>query len=283
MCGQTSVCGESSKALRPEKELDPATLKFQITKIVKIVVPMAGRGSRLSDGFSAKPKPLIEVCGRPMFAWSLDSLAGVEYSEIIFIVLRDHEREFGLSQTVREFHADNSHFVFLDQVTDGQLCTVLAARELIGGDDDLLITSCDTYVKSNLGREIRERGQHVRGLISVANLPGDKWSFAKVDSSGRVTEVAEKVRISDYASTGLYYFSNANEFIAEADCMIQRDERVRGEFYVIPAYQKYIDSGREIGISIANETWDMGTPDALAQAAVIFGAQQEVGATACAE
>jgi len=150
-------------------------------------------------------------------------------------------------------------------VTEGQLCTVLAARDWITKDEDLLIASADTYVISPLANNIAQRAADCRGIISVARLPGERWSFARVDEQGHVVEVAEKIRISDYASTGLYYFSNGCEFVKFADEIIAKQEKTRGEYYVIPVYQKYIDKGCNIGISIAQEMWDMGMPEAAAQ------------------
>ena len=103
------------------------------------------------------------------------------------------------------------------------------------------------------------------GLISVADLPSDRWSFARTDQEGKVIEVAEKVRISDHASTGLYYFSQGKELVAKGQEMIQRREKTRGEYYVIPVYQKFIDTGKNIGISQATAVWDMGTPEAKSE------------------
>lgn len=218
-----------------------------------------------------------------MVAWSLDSLSDVDYSQIIFVVLKEHEDNFGICERVKRFCDDRASFVLIDRVTDGQLCTVLSARDCFNPNEGLLIGSCDTFVQSNIGSDIRNLDSATRGLISVANLPGDKWSFARTDKSGRVVEVAEKTRISDFASTGLYYFSNSEEFLSTADDMILRDERTRGEFYVIPVYQKYIETGREVRISTASETWDMGTPEALVQAAVRFSPQTKASVAICAE
>jgi UDP-N-acetylglucosamine diphosphorylase / glucose-1-phosphate thymidylyltransferase / UDP-N-acetylgalactosamine diphosphorylase / glucosamine-1-phosphate N-acetyltransferase / galactosamine-1-phosphate N-acetyltransferase len=81
---------------------------------------------------------------------------------------------------------------------------------------------------------------------------------------GRVLEVAEKVRISDHASTGLYYFASGRELLTVADEMIAKQEMTNGEYYVIPVYQKYIQRGWRVQIAIASEMHDMGTPEALA-------------------
>jgi dTDP-glucose pyrophosphorylase len=95
-------------------------------------------------------------------------------------------------------------------------------------------------------------------------MSGDNWSFARTDKTGRVVEVAEKLRISDYASTGLYYFSSGREFVSVAAEVISNGEKTKGEYYVIPVYQKYIQRGLDVRTSAASELWDMGTAEGLA-------------------
>lgn len=228
-----------------------------------VVMPMAGRGARMADGGYAAPKPLIDVAGRPMFAWALDSLAGLAAPRLVVVALAEHARH-GLLDAVRRHAGPAAEVVLLDGVTEGQLCTVLAARHLLDPDDDLLVMSADTYVASDLAADVAQQDAETHGLISVAALPGDRWSFARTDAEGRVVEVAEKVRISDHASTGLYYFRRTADFLAVADAMIAADERTRGEFYVIPVYQKYVARGWTVRLSHASAVWDMGTPAALA-------------------
>jgi len=225
---------------------------------------MAGWGSRFAKHGVATPKPLIPVAGHPMIAWALKSLADVEYSQIIFVALAEHEASYRVSGLLRDLAGPQAEVILLDDVTEGQLSTVLAVREIINNDEDLLIASSDTYVVSELGNHITNRSSECHGIISVAHIPGNRWSFARTDETGRVVEVAEKVRISDHISTGLYYFANGREFVAVADEMIRNGEKTRGEYYVIPVYQRYIQRGWRVDISIAREMWDMGTPEALA-------------------
>lgn len=230
---------------------------------MKIIIPMAGRGSRFAGQGSSIPKPLIPIHQRPMVDWALDSLRELSFSEMIFVVLQDHETAFGVTSILHDLAGINIRVILIPAITEGQLCTVLAAKELIDTDEDILIASADTYIRSSLYQDIARREASCRGIISVANLPGDRWSFARLGSNAMVVEVAEKVRISDHASTGLYYFSSGREFVSIGEAMIANHEKTRGEYYIIPVYQKYIERGWQVGISQASEVWDMGTPDAL--------------------
>ncbi len=227
------------------------------------IIPMAGRGMRFADSGYDTPKPLIDVAGELMVAWAMKSLAEVDCRKLVFIAQRDHEETQPFIDQLRRIAPCETAAVLLDGPTEGQLCTILAARDEIDTGEDVLVACSDTFIVSPLGRDIRRRSPDCHGLISVADLPGERWSFARTDRHGNVVEVAEKVRISNHASTGFYYFAHGRELVAAADEMIRRNERTRGEFYVIPVYQKLIDAGLKIGISIAEEVWDMGTPAAL--------------------
>jgi dTDP-glucose pyrophosphorylase len=230
---------------------------------MNVVVPIAGRGSRFSTQGIIIPKPLIQIAGQPMIAWGLKSIENLDISNLIFVALREHELQFGVSKVLVNLTHGLAKIILLDDVTEGQVCTVLAARSMIDDEQDLLIISPDTYVVSNIEQDIRNKPQDCAGIISVADLPGNRWSFAEVDKNGRVVEVAEKSRISNHAGTGLYYFSKGRQFVEFADQMIKNQEKTRGEYYVMPLYQKFIGAGCQIILSEATQVWDMGNPQAL--------------------
>lgn len=227
------------------------------------IIPMAGRGSRYATQGYDIPKPLISVANKPMILWALKSLEGLAISKYIFVALEEHEREFHLTELLTKQIKGKLHFVFLKDVTEGQLCTALAAKKLLNDREAVLIASSDTLVVGDLAQDISLNSWD--GIISVSNLPGQQWSFARINGEGQVVEVAEKRRISDHASTGLYYFKHAEYLIEYGEKMIQNNERTRGEFYVIPVYQKMIEASMRIGISRVREMWDMGTPEAKSQ------------------
>ncbi|OYU96744.1 MAG: hypothetical protein CFE21_00200 [Bacteroidetes bacterium B1(2017)] len=227
-----------------------------------VVMPMAGRGSRFSNKGYQTPKPLILVDGTPMFVRALLSLGNLEYELLVIIALLEHEAEYKVSELIAKYLPNKPvKLLLIDEVTEGQLCTVLLASEYFN-HKPVLVMASDTLVEGSLDTDIRNLGD-AKGIISVINLPGDSWSFARTNELGIVVEVAEKIRISDYASTGLYFFSNGNDIIRFGTDMIENNERTRGEFFVIPVYQKLINAGLPVKISEAKAMWDMGTPEAL--------------------
>ena len=228
-------------------------------------MPMAGRGSRFADVGCRVPKPMIEVKGKPMYAWAMDSLPLQLARQVIFICLQEHLEGFGLQEDIRKRYAGLRPVIIpLSKVTEGQACTVLEARRHLDREEPLIIYNADTWCRTGLAQQLPALPLTVAGVLGVFEAPGDKWSFARTDDSERVVEVAEKKRISNHASTGLYHFSSGAEFVREADAMIAANERVNREFYVAPVYNRMIAAGREVRISVAEEVWVLGTPEDLA-------------------
>lgn len=228
---------------------------------MNIVMPMAGRGSRFAQVGYTVPKPMIPVKGKPMYAWAMDGLPLSQATQLVFICLAEHLSGFGLEEDIRTRYARlNPVIVPLNKVTEGQACTVLEARAQIDRDEPLMIFNADTYAPTSF----RTPAPSVAGVLGVFEAPGDKYSFARTDASGRVVEVAEKTRISDHCCTGMYWFRSGAEFVREADAMIAANERVKNEFYVAPVYNRMIAKGRDIRLDRADEVWVLGTPEDLA-------------------
>ena len=230
---------------------------------MKVIIPMAGLGSRFINTGINVPKPLINIYGKYMIEWAIKNVVDLTYSELIFIILKEHDDNFELSSKLLRLNIPRAKIVILDKVTQGQLETVLAAKDILQTEEDLLISPTDTYVISNIKSAIESRSSNCAGIISVINKKGNQWSFAKIDKSNRVTAVVEKQRISSLASTGIYYFSNSNKFVSLAENIIYSNKKTQGEYYVIPVYQKYIEAGYIININKAQQMWDLGTPESI--------------------
>lgn len=232
---------------------------------MNIVMPMAGRGSRFSQIGIATPKPLIPVRGKPMYAWATEGLPLAQAKRLIFICLDEHLSDRALADDIQSrYAAHHPIIVALDHVTEGQACTVLTAREWIALDEPLLIFNADTYCPTTLGGALARLGP-VDGVLDVFRAEGDRWSFARVDEQFRVLETAEKRRISEWATTGLYYFRQGSDFVRHAEAMIAANERSNNEFYVAPVYNRMIAAGADVRANPVPQVWVLGTPEDLAR------------------
>jgi dTDP-glucose pyrophosphorylase len=141
---------------------------------------------------------------------------------------------------------------------------VLVARDAVDNDEPLLIFNADTYCPTTIGRAVTTSLSAADGVLDVFRAAGDRWSFARLDEGDRVLETAEKRRISEWASTGLYYFRRGLDFVRHATAMIDADERSDREFYVAPVYNRLIAAGADVRANRVDEVWVLGTPKDLA-------------------
>lgn len=189
-------------------------------------------------------------------------------TRLVFVCLQEHLDRYELGADIEARFADHPVSVCaVPEVTEGQLCTVLAASDALDPTCGLAIFNADTAVAStSLGDSLArsEAGDGVDGLLGVFRAPGDHWSFAQVDADGRVVRTAEKVRISDLATTGLYYFASTARFIDRATQAVDANRTSGGEFYVAPLYNDFIAEGANIRVVEAEHVWPMGTPSELA-------------------
>ncbi len=103
------------------------------------------------------------------------------------------------------------------------------------------------------------------GSINTFNSDHPKWSYAKINDAGFVTEVKEKAVISNHATSGIYLWNRASDFINGIQDMITADDTYNNEFYVAPSFNYSIRRGRKFRIKSVKrqQMWGLGTPEDL--------------------
>lgn len=227
---------------------------------------MAGKGSRFVEAGFKTPKMLIQAKGKTLLEWSLSSLPLHICTNLIFIALEEHKQyniEEFIGNKYPQFH-NIIKFVFLKETTQGQSETVLKAKALMDLSKGLLIYNIDTWFTSST-LESKLLSNQYDGIAGAFISTDPRYSFAKLDENENVIQVEEKKAISNYALTGMYYFKNAGDFIEIAEEAIQKDERVKNEFYIAPLYNKLIARNKKIAIDLVNDFSILGTPEELTQ------------------
>lgn len=239
---------------------------WQDPRTIEIVIPMAGSGSRFFQAGFKDPKPLIKIFNKTMIDWVVTNLSSQRYrTRFNFIVNKDHLERYGLRDHLTEI-APGSRIVSIPGKTEGAACTVLLALENLPQESPLIIANSDQFIDHPFDNFLDHSLQSDQdGMIMTFSDRDPKWSFAKVDSQGRVTEVAEKKPISDQATVGIYYFKKVQDFKLGCMQMIRENKRVNQEFYVCPVYNELINSKKKIGIYPIEkvEMHGLGTPEDL--------------------
>jgi len=230
---------------------------------MKVLIPMAGEGSRFSKEGYTFPKPLIDVNGKPMIQVVVENL---DFDcEYIFLIRKEHISRYpGLLDSLSRITNDKFKYVEVDGLTEGAACTALLAENLIDSDEDLLIANSDQYIDyESLNFHMLKNLTSVDGIVFSFNAVHPKWSFVKTNARGYVTEVAEKKPISNIATCGIYWYRHGSDFVSCAKQMIEKDIRVNNEFYIAPVYNELINSGKTLIPFYVNKMWGIGTPEDL--------------------
>ena len=233
------------------------------SKSMNILIPMAGAGSRFAEQGYTFPKPLIEVGNKPMIQVVVDNL-NIQ-ANYIFIVQKEHYEKYNL-ETVLNMVAPGCTIVQTEGITEGAACTTLLAKEYINNEEPLIIANSDQFVEWNSNEVLYAfTTEGVDGGILCFNSTHPKWSYAKLDENGFVSEVAEKQPISTNATVGIYYWSRGSLYVNSAERMIERNIRTNNEFYVCPAFNELIEDGGKVRVkNIAEDgMWGIGTPEDL--------------------
>ena len=232
---------------------------------LNIVMPMAGLGSRFREAGFKIPKPLIDVRGRPMYAWATESLPLEKSSQLIFILLASQPEFPDLQRDIHSRYAKYQPAVLsVPELTAGQAITVLRARELINNDEPLLIHNADTAFDADNTWTDQALSQKLDGALLVFPSNEKRWSFSRDNKDGLVEQVREKEVISPWATTGTYWFRRGADFVDAAEVRFHSGKREASEFYVGPLYNDLIARGARVKNFPIRKLYCFGTPEDLA-------------------
>ena len=228
---------------------------------MNVLIPMAGAGSRFEQAGYTFPKPLIDVNGKPMIQRVVENI-NIDATHI-FIVQKSHYEKYSLQHTLNLI-SPGCKIVQVDGVTEGAACTTLLAKEYINNDDPLVLANSDQYVDWDSSQYMYScMTDDIDGSILTFNSTHPKWSYAKTNDQGFVTEVAEKKPISENATVGIYFWKKGKDYVECAESMITKNIRVNNEFYVCPVYNEAILRNAKIKTFHIEKMWGLGTPEDL--------------------
>ena len=240
-----------------EKQLTPAWRDENLN----VLIPMAGAGSRFTQAGYSFPKPLIDVKGKPMIQVVTDNL-NIK-ANYIYVVQKEHREKYNLD-TLLNLITPKCKIVEVDGVTEGAACTALLAKKYIDNDNPLFFANSDQFVEWDSNEFLYKMNEtDADGGIVTFKATHPKWSFAKINKAGLVTQVAEKNPISDIATVGYYYWKKGSDFVKYAEDMIEKDIRVNNEFYVCPVFNQAIEDNKKIRTFDIPKMWGLGTPEDL--------------------
>lgn len=233
-----------------------------------VAITMAGMGSRFTKAGYTVPKYEIEVCGRPLFDWSMDAVRafGTKGWSFRFAARREAGALPFLSSRCADLGISMDAVLELDALTDGQATTALMLAERADPDAPLLVFNIDTFVRPDAMRPDQIPAD-AAGWVPCFPGPGDGWSFARVEGpTDRAVEFREKQRISPHATVGLYWFRSAATYVSLYHRFFAEGGEEVGERYIAPMYNELIRQGEPVYISRLDfdDVGMLGTPEQVA-------------------
>jgi glucose-1-phosphate thymidylyltransferase len=218
---------------------------------VKVIIPLAGKGTRLLPLTKHVPKPLIRVAGRPVMDYVMDMLDGLDIEELILIT--GHLKE-QVEHHVRTRYRQPARFIE-QRVQDGTAGAVALAEPYVDGP--VLIIFVDTLFDADLSLVNRETAD---GIIWAKHVEDyQRFGVVVTDADGFMTRIVEKPSepISRLANIGLYYIRDWKTLYAGIHQTLDRPKN-KGEWFLTDAFQYMIDQGRRIRVAEVAGWYDCG-------------------------
>ena len=227
---------------------------------MNIIIPMAGRGSRLRPHTLTTPKPLIAFAGKSIVQRLVEDIVNVcdeEINEIAFIIGDfGKEVERNLINIANDLGAEGK-IVYQDQPL-GTAHAILCAKESLKGN--VVVAFADTLFKADFKLE-----KNSDGIIWV-NKIDDPSSFGvvKVNEEKIITDFVEKPEffVSDLAIIGIYYFKSGENLNKELQYLIDNDIKDKGEYQLTNALENMKNKGLKFTTGEVTEWLDCGNKDA---------------------
>lgn len=223
-----------------------------------IIIPMAGLSNRFTSAGYTLPKYMLYIGDKSLFRLAIESFSKYfKLSKFTFICRDIYCTKQFIENECKLIGIEN-YDIIITEPTSGQAETVYVGVKNLHKDEDILIFNIDTFrpnysFPNNVGD----------GYLECFIGEGKNWSYAKTQdntSDSDVIETAEKRQISDFCSTGIYYFKTILDF---ERAFLECNDNTNNERYVAPLYNCMIKGGKKIKVNLINksEVIFCGTPE----------------------
>lgn len=231
---------------------------------LKIIIPMAGYGTRLRPHTWSKPKPLVSAAGKAVLGHVLDIVATAADpadTEIAFIIGYHGDQ---VQPYMEEHYPDIETHYYVQEEMKGQSHAITMAREHLHGPT--LILFVDTIVDTDLSFLKEEKAG---GVIWVKEVEDPRrFGVVEIGEEGLVKNLIEKPDSmeNNLAIVGYYYFARGEDLLAAIDKQIKEDIQTKGEYYIADTMKLMIEDGLDLRPETVDVWLDAGLPETVLQA-----------------
>jgi glucose-1-phosphate thymidylyltransferase len=228
---------------------------------MKIILPVAGKGTRLRPHTHTKAKSLVHVAGKTVLEHIISRLVPLNAQELIFII---DENGSQIQEFMQKKFPELSCSYITQQERKGPAHAVWLAAPRINPGDDLLIVFNDTIFDTDLTR-IPQLCSDCDGLIYSKEVEDYQRFGVNVVTDGLITTMVEKpdTPVSRLAQVGLYYLKDAPRFMAYLAATIEAGDLVKGEYYLPAVFMRMIADGCKLKAPEIDAWLDCGKPETI--------------------
>ena len=230
---------------------------------MKIIVPMAGRGSRLRPHTLTVPKPLIPIAGKPIVQRLVEDIAkvaGENIDEVAFIIGDfGPDIEASLLNIAENLGAKGSIYHQEDPL--GTAHAIKCAEESMQGN--VVVAFADTLFRADFTLD-----KNADGVVWVKSVEDPSaFGVVKLDDKGVITDFVEKPEtfVSDLAIIGIYYFNSAEKLMDEINYIISNDIKSGGEYQLTVALENLKAKGAKFNSGQVSDWMDCGNKNATVE------------------
>lgn len=245
---------------------------------MKIIVPMAGRGSRLRPHTLTIPKPLMPVAGKPIVQRLVEDITKVSAEKVdeIAFIIGDFGKE--VEQQLKEIASSlgAKASIYHQEEALGTAHAILCAKDSLQGN--LVVAFADTLFRADFKLDTNNDG-----IIWVKQIEDPSaFGVVKLDGEGVITDFVEKPQefVSDLAIIGIYFFKDGEALKDELQYLIDNDIKEKGEYQLTNALENLKQKGAKFKPGKVNEWMDCGNKNVTVetnQRVLGFQGENEVG------
>ena len=226
---------------------------------MNVIIPLGGKGQRFKNVGYRTPKALIPVLGKEILFWVLDSFK-ITTDDFVTIIYNNELEEFKFEDRIQKKYNYKFNFIKLPFETNGPVETVVYGLNKLPKymlREQLLIHDADSVIKKDILKDINPSENKIFYINNTNPIP--IFSYIKINETGEVIDIAEKVKISDNANIGCYVFDSSLTFLKYSE---KPSDKVDGT-YISHIYKKMLEDGVKINSSkvCIDDFICLGTPE----------------------